>query len=137
MAQRTVLTDEHLFNGAHFSHGTPIRTYDDGMGPLWLYRDAGGLIGIVRAMSWEEAWETVEDEILHPIPEEDLEDAFDGEPDEDGYRELAEGYSFQSNSAGTGIVFHDLNGESLDLLTDEHLTDIGIVLDIEAWEGGV
>lgn len=33
--------------------------------------------------------------------------------------DLVEGYTYQSNSTGTGVVAHDLNGETLDALTLE------------------
>lgn len=36
--------------------------------------------------------------------------------------DLVEGYSYQSNATGSGIVAHDLNGEGLEALTPDLLT---------------
>ena len=110
---------------SRFDH--PIRFWDDGMGPLWLYRDAGGTIGIVRAQTWEDAYECVLDEILQPISVEDAKEAFD----ENG--ELMEGYQFQPNSTGTGIVSIDLNGEQLEPLTVDLLRRMEIKVKLSAY----
>ena len=42
----------------------PIRVWDDGVGHLWLYRESRGIVGIVRATTFEEAWRCVVDQIL-------------------------------------------------------------------------
>ncbi len=34
-----------------------IKTYDDGMGKLYVLRDSLGITGVVRAQSWETAYE--------------------------------------------------------------------------------
>ncbi len=41
-----------------------IPVYDDGYGPLWIHRDSMGISGIVRAKSWEDAYEICEDEFF-------------------------------------------------------------------------
>jgi hypothetical protein len=109
--------------------GSPVRYYDDGMGSLWIMRDSMGIVGIIRAHSWEDAYSIVEDEFLPVVSAEELHEAYDmtaeefhklthAERNETGnWPDLAEGFSYQSNSTGTGIVSHDLNGESLDPLT--------------------
>lgn len=51
----TLITDNQELVSATTRYGTPIKTYDDGMGTLYAYRDASGLVGLVRAMSWEDA----------------------------------------------------------------------------------
>ena len=45
--------------------------------------------------------------------------------------ELVEGYSYQSNATGTGIVAHDLNGEQLEPLTVDLLERLEIALIIK------
>ena len=64
-----LITDDQELVSASTRSGTPIKTYDNGFGSLYAYRDAGGLVGLVRASSWEDAWYLVEDEILIPIPD--------------------------------------------------------------------
>lgn len=152
----TTITADKQLNPDNFElsfatrFGHPVKYYDDGFGPLWIYRDAGGLIGIVRAQTWEDAWGIVEDEFLPVVPADEVYEAygmFDKLCDhlkskghentielrrfasewapvyfqltDLGEVELEEGYSYQSNATGTGIVYHDLNGELLDPLTVE------------------
>lgn len=132
----TLITDEQELVGATTRYETPVKTYDDSRGTLYAYRDAGGLVGLVRALTWEAAWCIVEDEILTPIPAEDVHEAygFDTEADmgkhEGEWPDLIEGYSCQSNATGSGIVFHDLNGESLDELTPDLLAGLEWCLDV-------
>lgn len=172
------LSDNQTMMGTTSEFGTPIPTYDDGFGPLWLYKSANGSCGIVRTQSWETAFELVEDEILSPIPNdiESISEAYGiwiqptfhnnnysipcapykvhwnsylYEENTESYQtrndaqtrielflrsgeaELAEGYTYQSNSTGSGIVFHDLNGESLELASVELLEQDGIILILE------
>lgn len=140
--------------------GREIQYYDDGIGCLWLYRDAGGLMGIVRAQNESSAYEIVQDEFLTVVPAEELHDAygafdklvelmekkghentrqlrdfctrwdrfyFDVDTKDANFTgawdrwELVEGYAYQSNATGTGVVSHDLNGESLKPLTIEEI----------------
>jgi len=121
----TLITDDQELVSASTRYGSPIKVYDDGMGALYAYRDAGGLVGIVRALSWHGAWETVEDEILTPIPEEDVPEAYGFDTLEELQAaedpDLVEGYSYQPNATGSGIVQHDLNGEALNKLTPDLL----------------
>ena len=111
--------------GVRSEYGNDIAFYDDAYGPLWAYRDDGGLRGLVRAQTWESAYECVLDEILKPIPEDEVEEAYNTEDQGDAeYPELHEGYQYQPNATGTGIVAIDLNGESLDELTPELLAQL-------------
>ena len=120
-----LITDDQELVSATTRYGSPIRTYDDGMGTLYAYRDAGGLCGVVRALSWEDAWELVEDEILEPIPDDEVPEAYGFDTLEELQAaeepDLVEGYSYQSNATGSGIVQHDLNGEALNELTPDLL----------------
>ena len=52
----TLISDNQELVSASTRYDTPIKTYDDGFGPLYAYRDAGGLRGVVRALSWHDAW---------------------------------------------------------------------------------
>jgi hypothetical protein len=72
----SVISDEQTLIGATTEYGTPIKVYDDGFGLLWVYRESLGITGIVRAMSYEAAWDCVLDEILTPITEEDIIEAY-------------------------------------------------------------
>ena len=47
-----------------FDRELPI--YDDGYGPLWIHRNSSGISGIVRAQTWEDAYEICEDEFFPP-----------------------------------------------------------------------
>lgn len=125
-------------------HELPI--YDDGYGPLWIAGQEFGPTMLIRAQSFQDAWEIWIDE-SPTIPEEDLPEAYglrsqaemdaisacvDGSstknqretvreiierdectwngrtpetPDEvDEFPLLIEGYEYQSNATGTGIV---------------------------------
>lgn len=147
--------------------GRGIRWYDDGWGKLWHYRDAEGLRAIIRASSEANAYEIVLDDILAPIPTDEVLDAYgfsailespwgmlpevygvelpSGEvvgeyatrgeamlaaqaaydaavADGDGVY-LMEGYQYQSNASGSGIVQICLGGELLEETTVQELED--------------
>jgi hypothetical protein len=134
--QRGIECENALFVGAQSGRFTkyPMRTYDDGYGPLWLYRESLGPLGIVRAETWEDAWSCVEDEILDDADpdlwdEDERAAATANEPPEGcGYRPSGSGdHSWNQ----TGIYQQDLNGNSLDLLTPELMEEYGIVI---TWE---
>ena len=59
-----MITDEQSLVGARSQWGSEITIYDDGFGPLWIMRDSLGIVGIIRAQSWEIAWEIAEDEFF-------------------------------------------------------------------------
>jgi hypothetical protein len=103
-------------------YGREIPFYSDGMcETLWVYRTSTGIAGVVQCNGFEGALECVYDEILKPIPDDEIHEAYG--LDSEGFAvlshdlELAEGYRHQSNSTGSGIVAVDLNGEMLDELT--------------------
>jgi len=111
-------------------YGRMIPTYDDYFGTLWVFRNASGLAVVVRTSDWSSAYEIVDDEIKTPIDEDDIPEAYgfnDGLP-EGGIQDdtnLIEGYIYQSNATGSGIVEYDLNGEYLEPLTPELLSRLG------------
>lgn len=108
------------------------RWYDDGDGPLWLYRDAGGLLAIVRARTWHDAWSVCEDEILDDADESDIEYAEDGS--------LPEGTNYRPNGSGsnawnkTDIYSEDLNGSILEPLTADLMERLSIVVTWESYD---
>lgn len=59
-----LIQDEQTFDGAKTQFGSQIKTYDDGNGPLFIMRDSMGILGIVRADSWESAFSIAEDEFF-------------------------------------------------------------------------
>jgi len=59
-----LITDEQRLVRATYHSGHEIATYDDGFGPLWISRNSIGINGIVRAQTWEEAYEICEDEFF-------------------------------------------------------------------------
>ena len=59
-----LITDNQSLVSAQFKSGTPIQTYDDGFGPIFILRDSMGVQGIVRAQSWEDAYSIAEDEMF-------------------------------------------------------------------------
>lgn len=124
-------------------YGSKVRFYDEhpfSDGKLYAYSESHGLVGIVRARSWEDAYEVVEDEFMHEASEtvEELvkeygyeiryERGADGSfrrikiPNQDAWPEneiFLEGYGFRPNGPNErdvikhGIYSRDLNGESL------------------------
>ena len=53
---------ESNLHAAFTQHGSPIPTYCDGYGPVFVFRNSLGIMGIVRAQTWEDAWGICEDE---------------------------------------------------------------------------
>jgi hypothetical protein len=58
------ITDSQSLIGAFSRFGHAIPVYDDGFGPLFVHRDSMGISGIVRAQTWEDAYEICEDEFF-------------------------------------------------------------------------
>lgn len=154
--------------------GNDVPWYDDGIGPLWVCCNSLGVFGVIRAQDWDAAESIIRDEILKPIPEDEVLEAYGytvscsngkwkgvydwgGWADKtifvieadtkeeaevlckehmnDGDAGLVEGYSYQDNFTGTGIVRHDLNGEQHHLLTLEGLSRYGLVIEAEDEDG--
>lgn len=115
--------------------------FDDGK--LFVYRNSLGLVGVVRARSWEDAYSVVEDEFMpeasETVDELRREYAFERRyvkrngvcetieiPKQDGWIDnecFQECYGFRPNGPNKrdvlkhGIYAKDLNGERLDELT--------------------
>tara|TARA_E500000305_G_scaffold101267_1_gene94721 strand:+ start:435 stop:836 length:402 start_codon:yes stop_codon:yes gene_type:complete len=88
---------------AQTKSGAPLRTWDDGFGPLWLYLESCGPwivpVGVVRAQTWEDAFSCVVDEIQADADPDDPDSyARSYDPDADP-EELAEGVSWR----GSGV----------------------------------
>ena len=135
--QPPLITDEQTLIGAKSRFGTPIPTYDDGFGQLYIHRDSMGISGIVRAQTWEDAYSICEDEFFPAATETEAEwiAEYGEEYEDDGCWQEAFGFRNNSRREEDGslsfIYAKDLNGDSLDLLTPELLAELEITLDIE------
>ena len=96
-----------------------LRTWDDGFGPLWVYLESFGPVGVVRARTWEDAYACVVDEIMDDADPSDPDTyarSYD-ETAEDG--ELAEGCYYRGSGVPSNpalrspIAREDLNGSRL------------------------
>jgi hypothetical protein len=138
------LKDGTQLAGAKTSSGYDLRYYDDCMGPLWVCGEEFGPSWIIRAQSYESAYEIWTDE-RPTIPQDEVHEAYGFDSDADmlecdrqcreGWREypdLIEGYTYQSNFSGTGIVATG-HCEWLHELTPERLRDIGVSIRIETF----
>lgn len=138
-----IIPEGQTLVSARFIHGTPISVYDDGFGELYIHRDSMGVSGIVRAQSWEDAYEICEDEFFPAGDDEAGEEYLriealpDGEEKNHAQACWDEAYGYRGNSRrekdGTtsSIYAKDLNGDSLDTLTAELAARIGIILVLE------
>jgi hypothetical protein len=145
----------YSLTGARNRFGHEINVYDDHFGDLYVYRDAGGLLGIVRAQSWEDAFGICEDEFLSEAPsweemasfvlnsDESLPTLENGSPDYGVLIEnesWCESYGFRPSGRndrdviGHGIYQRDLNGEQLEALTPAMLVENGWTLILECDE---
>lgn len=70
-----MISDNQTLKSAKSEFGHDIKVYDDGFGPLWIYQESSGLVGIVRASSYEDAWDCILDEILTPVASDELRDS--------------------------------------------------------------
>jgi hypothetical protein len=126
------LTDERSLTAVRTRFDNPVRIWDEGWGPLWVYRETLGVVGVVRARTWEEAHECVVDEIMCDA---DLDDP-DNQPDEQG--NLPEGLHWRSNGVpsqeglSSPLAAEDLNGSLLDALTDELAEELGLQIEADA-----
>jgi hypothetical protein len=68
--KRRLIHDGQRLVSACYEHSEyPIKTYDDGFGPLWISRNSIGIYGIVRAQSWGDAYSICEDEFFDEADE--------------------------------------------------------------------
>lgn len=108
-----------------------LRWYDDGYGKLWVYGESIGARGVVRAPTWEAAWEVTINEIMDEATYAEMIDdcgltAEEVQELEDG-GELPEGYYHRD---GGELSSWDLNGSSLDLLTPELAESLGLTVNV-------
>ena len=88
--------------------------WDEGMGPFFVYCESLGPVGVVRALSWEEAYECVIDEIMH-----DADPEYVAEFGDEDTGDLPEGVHFRGNGVPsnpnrhTYLAQEDLNGNQL------------------------
>lgn len=137
MKNKPLIDDGLTLVGAHFTSGTIIPTYDDGFGDkLWIMQDSIGIRGIVRALSWEDAFEIAEDE-FYPEASETVEELIkEYGPQWSEHPLFEEAYGFRPNGRndsdkiGHGIYAKDLNGETLTPLTEELIKELDIVLEV-------
>jgi hypothetical protein len=107
--------EENSLVSVESQYGNAIRWYDDGWGTLWVYREADGFRGLVRAVGYEDAWQTVVDEILDDAePEAEL--SWDGVYARGG---VPSGYNLKSILAQSC-----LNGSYLEELTPELMSEL-------------
>jgi len=109
-----------------------IDVWEDGFGPLWLMRDSMGIVGIIRAQTWEDAYACAIDELLP-----------DGEmPPEEFATEHEQACWEEANSwRGNGVpannrchlpvAAHDINGEALEALTPALMRELGIRIQLK------
>lgn len=68
-----IISDGQRLVSAHYTSGYEIPIYDDGYGPVWIFRCSIATLGIVRARSWKDAYSICEDEFFSEA-DESLED---------------------------------------------------------------
>jgi len=123
-------TDEQALLGATV-RGHKLRVWDEGFGPLWVYRETLGPVGVVRAHTWEEAFASVQDEIMGDADPDDP----DNRPDAEG--NLPEGVVYRSNGIpaqeglNSPLAAEDLNGSSLNRLTPELAAELEIEVELD------
>jgi hypothetical protein len=109
----------------------PLLFWDDAFGPLWVYREAIGVKGIVRAEAYEQAWQCVVDEIMQ--------DADPNDPDNrpDAYGNLPEGVHYRGSGVPSNeglnshLALEDLNGSWLGELTLDLMDELEIEIVLE------
>lgn len=120
------------FAGDNPDKGNELAFYDDGAGPLWILQDSISLVGIIRAKSFEDAYNIAEDELYHEADvtswdEEAQSMGFSNVEDFIESESFRENYGFRPNGCNMkdvhkhGIYQKDLNGDRLCRLTSEHV----------------
>jgi len=134
------LTDDHRITRIIDGRFTKSESYfwDESYGQLYAYVETLGIVGYVRAQTWESAYECVQDEIMYDGDESDAIDGLTAEQIEQG--ELVEGYGFRSNGVPSNphrtshLYAEDLNGSALTAVTDEYAAEHGIMIFVEVDE---
>lgn len=132
------LTDDHrivqIMDGRYSK--TPSYVWDEGYGTLYAYVETLGIVGYVRASTWEEAYECTQGEIMSDGDYTDAIEDLTPEQIENG--DLQEGYGYRgsgvpSNPARTSAIYsEDLNGCALVAVTDAYADEQGIEIYVEA-----
>jgi hypothetical protein len=137
MPDATALEKELAKSPIKSQFGRPIRWWDDGFGPMWVYRETMGVLGVVRAQTWHDAFECVQDEIMDGCTFDEL------EPEEQEAIKAGndvEGLTFRSNGVPSSPWAHgeyareDLNGCMLDELTPELIKSLELQVDQSYFE---
>ncbi len=114
-----------------------LPAYDDGSGHLWVYSNSLGVVSVIRADTWEDAYNIAEDEFI-PEADEPTWEAIAKECGCDDPEKLMdnatfqESYGFRPNGANVrdvhnhGIYQKALNGESLEALTPSRLAHLSL-----------
>lgn len=108
----------------------PVDFWDDGYGPLWVSRNCLSIDGVVRAQSWEDAYQCAIDELLpdYDYNAEDFDE--DGNPPEGvGWRDGGVPINPKLNAP---MYQKDLNGQAIVPLTPELAEDLGIIVTLVA-----
>lgn len=140
--QQITIPDDKRLESATSRFGSSIPVYDDGFGPLWIHRDSMGISGIVRAQTWEDAYGICEDEFF-PSGDEDaaeeitkIEAMPEGEERNHAQACFDEAFGYRGNGrresdGSTSCIYaKDLNGDSLEPLTEQLRADLEIVLTV-------
>ena len=134
-----LLIDQHILDDDSLSSATygqfdtrhNLRVWDDGFGPLWVYYETHGPVGIVRAKTWEDAYQCVVDEIMDDADPDDPDNRPAKGDDPDTW-ELPDGVYWRGSGvpSNKGLKSHlahgDLNGEILRQLGQGDVEDWGI-----------
>jgi hypothetical protein len=132
--------DSARFIGVRTPWGTMLRSYDDGHGPLWVYLESLGVIGVVRAPNEADAINAIEDEIQDDADPDYLKEWAEENPTRVENGELPDGVSYRPNGAGsnawnkTALCQEDLNGASIRLLRASDLDELGYTIIWETYE---
>lgn len=111
--------------------GIPLTFWDDGDGPVYVYRESTGVVGVVRASTFEKAWNCVVDEILpdadvNDFSEEDRKLLEEGSTPECVHYRGSGNPSNEAPNRKTAIAQEDPVGSSLEFLTGELRNELAI-----------
>lgn len=110
----------------------PVDIWDDGLGPLWVMRDSIGIVGIIRAQTWEDAFSCAVDELLPDgeMPPEEFEDEHEKACWEEANHWRGSGEP-SNDRLHLPVAAHDLNGEALDALTPGLMRELGVHIELK------
>lgn len=113
------------------TQGGSVRIWDDGFGPLWVYRETLGVKGVVRARVYSVALDCVIDEIMDDPDPEDVKRITEEKGD------LPECVYWRSSGCPSNdglyspLAQDDVNGSSLAELTPELAEELGLKVEIK------